>query len=229
MRAIGASNYDAPRLAEALEGQRAPRAAALREPAAALQPLRPRRLRGGAGAAVPEGEASASSPTTRWPPASSPASTARRRTSARARAAARHRRSYLNERGLRILAALDEVAARLGATPAQVALAWLIARPSITAPIASATSLAQLEDLIAGDAPQARPRCDHCSTRRAPDPVRRRRGFIATVPSRRACKGPPPVRPVVRRRAIPTSEGRQGRNHECGIPCACCAICRHAS
>ena len=56
---------------------------------------------------------------------------------------------YLNERGLRILAALDTVAEGLGATPAQVALAWLIARPSITAPIASATSLEQLKDLTA--------------------------------------------------------------------------------
>ncbi len=56
---------------------------------------------------------------------------------------------YLDARGKRILAALDEVAAQLGSTPAQVALAWLIARPGITAPIASATSLAQLEDLIA--------------------------------------------------------------------------------
>ena len=56
---------------------------------------------------------------------------------------------YLDQRGLRILAALDEVAAEYRATPARVALAWLIARPSITAPIASATSLHQLEDLIA--------------------------------------------------------------------------------
>ena len=56
---------------------------------------------------------------------------------------------YLNERSLRILAALDEVAAELNATPAQVALAWLMARPSLTAPIASATSTAQLQDLIA--------------------------------------------------------------------------------
>jgi aryl-alcohol dehydrogenase-like predicted oxidoreductase len=55
---------------------------------------------------------------------------------------------YLDERGMRILAALDEVAAGHGASPAQAALAWLIARPSITAPIASATSLDQLEDLI---------------------------------------------------------------------------------
>lgn len=56
---------------------------------------------------------------------------------------------YLNERGRRILAALDEVAAQWQATPAQVALAWLIARPGLTAPIASATSLDQLKDLIA--------------------------------------------------------------------------------
>ena len=58
-------------------------------------------------------------------------------------------KEYLNERGLRVLAALDAVAQRLNATPAQVALAWQIARPSITAPIASATSMAQLDDLIA--------------------------------------------------------------------------------
>jgi aryl-alcohol dehydrogenase-like predicted oxidoreductase len=55
----------------------------------------------------------------------------------------------LDDRGLRILAALDQVSARLDATPAQVALAWLMARPSVTAPIASATSLPQLNDLIA--------------------------------------------------------------------------------
>jgi aryl-alcohol dehydrogenase-like predicted oxidoreductase len=54
---------------------------------------------------------------------------------------------YLNERGHRILAALDAVSARHSATPAQVALAWLIARPGITAPIASATTLEQLGDL----------------------------------------------------------------------------------
>jgi aryl-alcohol dehydrogenase-like predicted oxidoreductase len=56
---------------------------------------------------------------------------------------------YLNERGLRVLSALDEVAKRHNSTPARVALAWLIARPSITAPIASATNLDQLKDLIA--------------------------------------------------------------------------------
>jgi aryl-alcohol dehydrogenase-like predicted oxidoreductase len=56
---------------------------------------------------------------------------------------------YLDGRGRRILAALDEVAAEHRSTPAQVALAWLIARPGITAPIASATSLEQLQGLIA--------------------------------------------------------------------------------
>ena len=54
---------------------------------------------------------------------------------------------YLTERGKRILAALDEVAAQYRANPTRVALAWLIARPGVTAPIASATSLAQLHDL----------------------------------------------------------------------------------
>jgi aryl-alcohol dehydrogenase-like predicted oxidoreductase len=58
-------------------------------------------------------------------------------------------RAMLNERGRRILGALDAVAARTKSAPASVALAWLMARPSITAPIASATSLNQLEELIA--------------------------------------------------------------------------------
>ncbi len=56
---------------------------------------------------------------------------------------------YLNERGFRILAALDAVAKQISSKPASVALAWLIARPSVTAPIASATSAEQLIDLIA--------------------------------------------------------------------------------
>lgn len=54
---------------------------------------------------------------------------------------------YLNAKGLAVLKALDEVAARFGATPAQVSLAWLLAQPGITAPIASATSVAQLMDI----------------------------------------------------------------------------------
>lgn len=55
--------------------------------------------------------------------------------------------AYFNERGWRVLAALDEMAARLKATPAQLALAWQMRQPGIAAPIASATSLAQWEEL----------------------------------------------------------------------------------
>jgi aryl-alcohol dehydrogenase-like predicted oxidoreductase len=52
------------------------------------------------------------------------------------------------EKGPKVLAALDDAARELGATPAQVALAWVMARPAVAAPIASATSLAQLEELM---------------------------------------------------------------------------------
>ncbi len=59
-------------------------------------------------------------------------------------------KKYLNDRGFRILGALDEVSKELGSTPARVALAWVMARPGITAPIASATSLDQFNDLLEG-------------------------------------------------------------------------------
>jgi len=55
---------------------------------------------------------------------------------------------YMNERGFRIVDALDEVAKRLHAMPVQVALAWLMARRTVTAAVASATNLAQLKELI---------------------------------------------------------------------------------
>jgi aryl-alcohol dehydrogenase-like predicted oxidoreductase len=55
---------------------------------------------------------------------------------------------YLDEGGLKLLAILDEVAGRHRATPAQVALAWAMARPGLTAPIASATSTSQLDELV---------------------------------------------------------------------------------
>jgi len=58
-------------------------------------------------------------------------------------------KKYLNPRGLRILDALDKAAKATGAMPGQIALAWQIARPSVTAPIASATSIAQLNELVA--------------------------------------------------------------------------------
>lgn len=57
---------------------------------------------------------------------------------------------YLDEKGQRILAALDEVAAELGATPAEVALAWLVAQQGVSAPIASASSVEQLRSLARG-------------------------------------------------------------------------------
>lgn len=59
---------------------------------------------------------------------------------------------YLDERGFKILAALDEVAKKLNTTQATVALAWLIHRPSVTAPIVSATSIEQLISIM--DAPE---------------------------------------------------------------------------
>ncbi len=57
-------------------------------------------------------------------------------------------KKYLNHRGFKILNALDEVAARYNVTPGSIALAWVLARPGITAPIASATSVQQLDEAI---------------------------------------------------------------------------------
>ena len=57
-------------------------------------------------------------------------------------------RDYLNDRGWRVLAALDEIAAAHDATVGQVALAWLMVRPAVVAPIASATSVAQVNELV---------------------------------------------------------------------------------
>ena len=55
---------------------------------------------------------------------------------------------YLNDYGFGVIAALDDVAKRYNAKPVQIALAWLIARPSVTAPIASATNVEQLAELL---------------------------------------------------------------------------------
>jgi len=57
-------------------------------------------------------------------------------------------KDYLNERGRRIVAALEEVAAGAGSTPGQVAIAWLMAQPGITAPIASGRTVEQVRDLV---------------------------------------------------------------------------------
>lgn len=63
---------------------------------------------------------------------------------------------YLNPRGQKILAALDAVSTRRAVAPAQVALAWLMAQPSIAAPIASATSLDQFRGLAGAAALELR-------------------------------------------------------------------------
>lgn len=68
------------------------------------------------------------------------------------RARAGSAKRYLNERGLRILAAMDQVAAESGATHAQIALAWLLSRPVVTSPIVSATSVAQLQQIVSSPA-----------------------------------------------------------------------------
>ncbi|HMH76924.1 MAG TPA: aldo/keto reductase, partial [Candidatus Udaeobacter sp.] len=57
-------------------------------------------------------------------------------------------KTYMNERGFRVLAAVEKAAAAANATPAQVSLSWLAHRPGVTAPIASATSVVQLKELV---------------------------------------------------------------------------------
>jgi aryl-alcohol dehydrogenase-like predicted oxidoreductase len=57
---------------------------------------------------------------------------------------------YLNERGYRILGAMDAVSQRTGAALSEIALAWIAAQPGVAAPIASATSVEQLQSLIRG-------------------------------------------------------------------------------
>jgi aryl-alcohol dehydrogenase-like predicted oxidoreductase len=147
VRAIGASNYDAPRLAEALgvsAAKKLPRYETLQphynmyERADYERALEPLVLKEGIGV-IPYYSLASGFLTGKY------RSAADFKKSPRGGGA----KKMLNERGLRILKGLDDVSARLKANPAQVALAWLIARPSITAPIASATTLDQLKDLIA--------------------------------------------------------------------------------
>jgi aryl-alcohol dehydrogenase-like predicted oxidoreductase len=59
-------------------------------------------------------------------------------------------KAYMTERGFAVLAAVEKVATGVGVTPTQVAISWLAHRPGITAPIASATSKTQLQELVAG-------------------------------------------------------------------------------
>jgi aryl-alcohol dehydrogenase-like predicted oxidoreductase len=146
VRAIGASNVDATQLAAALRASDAgglPRYATLQPPynlydrAEYEGPLRDLAVREGLGVVTYSGLASGFL-------------TGKYRTpddltrSPRGRGAAR----YLNPRGLRILGALDDVGRRHSAQPAEVALAWLMQREGVTAPIASATSREQLASLV---------------------------------------------------------------------------------
>jgi aryl-alcohol dehydrogenase-like predicted oxidoreductase len=153
VRAIGASNFSAPRLAEALdvaERQGLPRYESLQplynlyDRAVFEDALEALCLERGVGVinfyALAAGFL-----------------TGKYRTEADAAKSARGVntiKKYLNPRGLRILDALDAAAKAHGATPGQVAIAWQIARPAITAPIASATSMKQLDELVAAAALQ---------------------------------------------------------------------------
>jgi aryl-alcohol dehydrogenase-like predicted oxidoreductase len=148
VRAIGASNFSAPRLAEALdiaEREGLPRYESLQplynlyDRAAFEDALEPLCLERGIGV-INFYALAAGFLTGKYRSEADAAKSAR---------GANTTKKYLNPRGLRILAALDAAARAHGATPGQVAIAWQIARASITAPIASATSQKQLEELVA--------------------------------------------------------------------------------
>jgi aryl-alcohol dehydrogenase-like predicted oxidoreductase len=147
VRQIGASNYTAERLAEALmisREQKLPAYECLqplynlydREPfEAALQPLCEKE----GIAVIPYYSLAAGFLTGKYRSEVDLAKSARGTTV----------KKYLTERGTRILAALDKVSSRYGVSPAQVSLAWLMTRPAVTAPIASATTLDQFRELVA--------------------------------------------------------------------------------
>ena len=148
VRAIGASNYTAPRLAEALdvaERTGLPRYESLQplynlyDRAVFEKDLAPLCTARGVGVinfyALAAGFL-----------------TGKYRTQADAGKSARGAKTtekYLNPRGLAIIDALDAAAKQYGVAPGQIAIAWLLSRPAVTAPIASATSVAQLDELAA--------------------------------------------------------------------------------
>ncbi len=147
VRAIGASNYSAARLEEALQASAdhgLPRYECLQplynlyDRAAFEDALQPLCIRHGVGV-INFYSLAAGFLTGKYRQASDAGKSARA-TSTMAK--------YLNPRGLRIVAALDSVAHRCGAKPDEIAIAWLLTRPGVTAPIASATSLEQLDSLV---------------------------------------------------------------------------------
>lgn len=148
IRAIGASNYSAPRLAQALEVSR-------RESLPRYEVVQPHYNlyeRSDYESALEPLCLSEKIGVVSYYALASGFLTGKYRTAADAKKSARGKGivdNFLNARGRKILASLDEVSARRSASPASVALAWQMARPSITAPIASATSVQQLNDLVA--------------------------------------------------------------------------------
>ena len=148
VRAIGASNYEAPRLALALRTS----ASHTLPRYETLQPLYNLSDRGGFESALQGLCVKENVGVIPYYALAAGFLTGKYRTEADFSKSPRGGRmpGYLNERGRRILKALDSVAARHQATPAQVALAWLRDRPAVTAPIASATSQSQLDELVRG-------------------------------------------------------------------------------
>jgi aryl-alcohol dehydrogenase-like predicted oxidoreductase len=146
VRAIGASNYKAPRLSEALDVSKKhglPRYESLQplynlydraDYEAALEPV----CRQNGVGVIPYYSLASGFLTGKYRGEGDLAKSAR----------GAGVKKYLNERGFRILAALDQTAKKYNSTPAKVSLAWLLTRPTITAPIASATNVAQLRELV---------------------------------------------------------------------------------
>jgi aryl-alcohol dehydrogenase-like predicted oxidoreductase len=146
VRAIGASNYQAPRLSEALDVSKKhglPRYESLQplynlydraDYEAALEPV----CRENGVGVIPYYSLASGFLTGKYRGEGDLAKSAR----------GAGVKKYLNERGFRILAALEQMAKKYNSTPAKVSLAWLLTRPTITAPIASATNVAQLRELV---------------------------------------------------------------------------------
>jgi aryl-alcohol dehydrogenase-like predicted oxidoreductase len=151
VRAIGASNYAAERLGEALRVSRAKNLPAYQS----LQPLYNLYERDEYERTLEPIVAASGIGVIPYYSLASGFLTGKYRTAADAAKSPRGegiRKKYLNDRGLKILAALDRVAKQTQSTPAAIALAWLLAKPTITAPIASATSIAHIETLTAAAA-----------------------------------------------------------------------------
>jgi aryl-alcohol dehydrogenase-like predicted oxidoreductase len=146
VRAIGASNYTAPRLSEALEVSKKhglPRYESLQplynlydraDYEATLEPV----CRENGIGVIPYYSLASGFLTGKYRSEADLAKSAR----------GAGVKKYLNARGFRILEALDQTAKKYNSTPAQVSLAWLLTRPTITAPIASATNVTQLRELL---------------------------------------------------------------------------------